>query len=451
MKGFLLDLNRCTGCHACRLACSIENELETGKSWRQIYTFNAQHIPEVSRFHLSLACQHCADPACMKACPALAYSRDASTGAVLVDAELCIGCRYCSWACPFDAPRYDRGSGTVAKCTLCHHRLEEGKMPACTSLCPTGALQFAELDGVDGTEHVDGFPETRMQPAMRFVPLRHGRTGPELTGVPELDPGMRWPNSPALNPPVRIAVRSEWSLIVFTLGAALLVAMIAASAAGSVFIYPSEFLLASLAVIGVSSLHLGHPLRGWRAVLNPRHSWLSREILCFLAFTVMAALMLLLPGGRNLALPAALAGFIALFCIDHVYARVAAGSGVWLHSAGALLTGLFLYGLLTHDALPASIAGLIKLALFSFRKNWTGGDWRPAATILRLSLGFILPLATWKVQFDWLLPAVMVAEVIDRSEFYLDLDIPSPHRQVILDLRQHLALRSPKPTGARES
>jgi len=438
MKGFLLDLNRCTGCHACRLACGIENGLEPGKSWRQIYTFNAQRIPEVSRFHLSLACQHCADPACMRACPALAYSRDWATGAVLVDADLCIGCRYCSWACPFDAPRYDSDSGTVAKCTLCRHRLEEGKAPACTSLCPTGALQFAELEGVNGTEHVDGYPQTRMRPAMRFVPLRHRRTGPEITGVTEKDPGMPARLPPAQGLSAKIAVRSEWSLVVFTLGAALLVAMAAASAAGAIFINPSGFLLTALAVITVSSMHLGRPLRGWRAILNVRHSWLSREILCFLAFTVLAALMLLIPGGRDLALPAALAGLLALLCMDQVYARVAARGGVWLHSAGALLTGLFLYGLLTHDALVAGVAGLAKLALYAFRKNWTGGRWRPVATTLRLSLGFILPLATWNAGLDWVLPAVVAAEVIDRAEFYLDLDIRTPRHQIELDLRKHL-------------
>jgi Fe-S-cluster-containing dehydrogenase component len=104
-NSFLFDPNRCTGCGACRLACSIENQLEPERSWRRIDTFNRTRHPGVPLYHLSLACNHCAEPACMFACPALAYSRDEKSGAVLLDEGKCIGCRYCAWACPYDAPR----------------------------------------------------------------------------------------------------------------------------------------------------------------------------------------------------------------------------------------------------------------------------------------------------------------------------------------------------------
>ena len=143
-KGFVFDINKCTGCQACSIACEIENELEPGADWRQVTTFNERHVPGVLSFHLSVACNHCVDPPCMKNCPALAYSKDAVTGAVTVDPDLCIGCRYCTWACPYDAPRFNTASGVVEKCTFCQHRLEDGLEPACVTSCPTGALKLAD-------------------------------------------------------------------------------------------------------------------------------------------------------------------------------------------------------------------------------------------------------------------------------------------------------------------
>ncbi|MCK5489102.1 MAG: 4Fe-4S binding protein, partial [Gemmatimonadetes bacterium] len=106
-SAFVFDPNRCTGCQACELACSIENELGPDRSWREVVTFNDASVPGVPRFHLSLACNHCAEPACMHSCPALAYEREASSGAILLDPDRCIGCRYCSWTCPYGAPRFE--------------------------------------------------------------------------------------------------------------------------------------------------------------------------------------------------------------------------------------------------------------------------------------------------------------------------------------------------------
>ena len=77
MRGaFVFDPNRCTGCQACELACSIENQLGPDRSWRSVLTFNERALPGVPLFHLSLACNHCEEPACMHSCPALAYERD---------------------------------------------------------------------------------------------------------------------------------------------------------------------------------------------------------------------------------------------------------------------------------------------------------------------------------------------------------------------------------------
>jgi len=437
MKGFILDLNRCTGCQACRLACSIENELGAELSWRAVYTFNLHGHPQAPRFHLSLGCQHCAEPACLQGCPCGAYSRDAVTGAVLVDDGLCIGCNYCSWICPYDAPRVTQGAKPISKCTLCNHRLHEGKNPSCATLCPTGALRYDELLPEQGSALVPGVPVTDLEPAIRFTPLRAAGTIPELSAVPvgaAKSAVFRGLDSSA---PGKATLRSEWPLVLFTLGTALLVAVAAAAFSGVVEVYPDSFLLAGLGVIGVSALHLGPWHRGWRAIFNLRRSWLSREIFCYLLFLALATGMLY-PAAHfeTLGWPAVLAGFASLYCIDRVYEAVSRSLRSRLHSARSLLTGLFLFGIITLHPVVAGMTGLGKLILYAYRQPWAMSKGRLLASFFRLGVGFVIPLAVWRVYPGLVLPAVLAGELIDRCEYYLDLDIRTPQRQIATDLRR---------------
>ena len=178
-KGFIFDVNKCTGCSACQLACTIENQVSPQIVWRQINTFNPSKFPGIPVFHHSLACNHCIDPPCMAHCPALAYSKDPKTGAVTIDDAKCIGCKYCSWACPYDAPQYNVSLGVVEKCTFCAHRLDVGLAPACVALCPTGALQVGEYTSEGERETVEGFPSNGARPAIEFIPLEESRVHPE--------------------------------------------------------------------------------------------------------------------------------------------------------------------------------------------------------------------------------------------------------------------------------
>ena len=114
-KAFSLDLNRCTGCGACVIACTTENSRRQTLNWREVYTFNEIHLPGVPLFNFSLGCNHCASPACVRACPALAVTKDPHTGAVIINPEHCLGCKYCTWACPYDAPRFNAASGVTEK------------------------------------------------------------------------------------------------------------------------------------------------------------------------------------------------------------------------------------------------------------------------------------------------------------------------------------------------
>ncbi|MFH1762567.1 MAG: 4Fe-4S dicluster domain-containing protein [Gemmatimonadota bacterium] len=144
--GFKLDLARCVGCGACVLACRIENQLPAAVSWRRTLQVNGPRIGGGPTYHLSVACHHCENPPCTRACPSGALRKRAD-GLVLLDADRCLGCRYCQMACPFGAPSFDAAVGVVTKCHLCHHRLAQGLPPACVAACPTEALGHIPTGG----------------------------------------------------------------------------------------------------------------------------------------------------------------------------------------------------------------------------------------------------------------------------------------------------------------
>ena len=121
----------CMGCHACEVACKQEHGLNVGP--RLI------HVIEKSPDFIPVYCRQCAKPPCRDACPVGAISRNES-GIVLIDNDLCIGCRECIDACPFGAMQYEEELEVAIKCDLCLERLASGKKPACLSVCPTGCI-----------------------------------------------------------------------------------------------------------------------------------------------------------------------------------------------------------------------------------------------------------------------------------------------------------------------
>ena len=429
-RGFLFDLDRCTGCHACVLACSTENELDWETSWRQIVTFNEEHEPTLPTFHLSLACNHCADAPCMRHCPALAIRRDDSTAAVLIEADRCIGCKYCSWACPYDAPRFDSTAQVMGKCTSCNHRLTEGREPACVELCPTTALGFGSLEG---EALVPGFPDTPAQPAIRFLSSGKEPSAPECTwqlpeaelaafaGAPEADSA--------------ISLRSEWPLWIFTSLTAALVGWTWATWFGARGPGAATFLVLALAAAAASTLHLGRKLRAWRAVLNLRRSWLSREIAGFGTFVVLGALHLW-SEQTWLGLPVAVAGLLTLFSIDRVYDLVRPRGALRLHSADTVSVAAALTALLACSIPAFALLAGAKLVLYVQRKRTNGRRTPTMCTPLRM-VGLVLPLLflitmpeAWP---GWAILTFALGEAIDRAELYEELEVVSPRRQVRLD------------------
>ena len=157
------DTFLCTACKGCQVACKCWNDLpsslelnshkfsgsyqnppDLGSETRLIMTFNEKEggSKGVEWAFGRRSCQHCTNAACVDICPAGALYRDPETGMVTTDESKCIGCQYCSSACPFDVPRYHGPKGTINKCTGCVDRIANGMAPACVTSCQAGALQF---------------------------------------------------------------------------------------------------------------------------------------------------------------------------------------------------------------------------------------------------------------------------------------------------------------------
>src|SRR5487761_2123475 len=165
--GMLIDTAQCkTGCNDCVTACNKENGLSGGtlptdSQW--IRKIDIKDISSGRETSLPMMCQHCEEPPCVDVCPTGASFKRAD-GIVLVDKHRCIGCRYCMMACPYKArsfvheplhdqnPDVPRGKGTVESCTLCVHRVDAGKKPACAEACPNKAILFGDLN--DATSEI---------------------------------------------------------------------------------------------------------------------------------------------------------------------------------------------------------------------------------------------------------------------------------------------------------
>jgi len=215
--GLVIDLDICVGCHACAVNCK---EWNTGGISAPLTDtdpygadpdgvwFNRVHTFEVigedneggRTVHFPKSCLHCDDAPCVTVCPTGASYKREEDGIVLVSPDTCIGCKLCSWACPYGAREYDETEGIMKKCTMCVDRIynenlpEEDRVPACVSTCPTGARHFGDLNDPksDVSKLVaarDGYalmPEQGCKPVNRYLPPRPRKPEGEAAKAPRM-------------------------------------------------------------------------------------------------------------------------------------------------------------------------------------------------------------------------------------------------------------------------
>ena len=442
-KGFFFDLNKCVGCHACVVACQIENGKDQSLPWREISTYNSFQHPDLPVFHYSLACNHCEDAPCMVNCPAAAFVKEEGLNMISHIADKCIGCKYCTWACPYDAPKFLNAKGVVEKCTLCQHRLAEYKKPACANLCPTGALDYKEIE-IKPRQRIIGFTEKAIGPSIEIVELRRKNAPKQHKELTEKEK-QQFIN---IQPPIlsKVNLKVEWILVVFTMLISGLTAYFSAGVTGFIEINPLLFIGSGIAGLVLSSIHLGKKARAWRAILNIRNSWLSREVLFFGWFLGFGIVWFVFPQVVYLGYAAALSGFAAAWSVDKVYHVGEKTTRLDLHSASTFLTTLFFVSVLTHNVVFIWLIFSLKVLLYVYRKIYFKihhklFDWY--FTFVRILIGFILPLVLVygfrQNQPLLILMILFIGEIIDRIEFYLELEIISPKNQIRTDMLKALS------------
>ena len=416
--GFYFNADNCISCHACEAACSEKNDLPAHIAFRSVGYVEGGNYPAYQRLNISMACNHCDDPVCLKGCPTRAYTKFAEYGAVLQDPDICFGCGYCTWVCPYNAPQLDTRAGHVSKCNMCVDRLEVGLKPACAAACLAGALDFGIME--TKPEHRDqletripGFPSPDItHPNIRFqqtrslpramtrpdsMPIRYERSGKQGESyLPRVDETRRMRTWNLKNLGTR-----ENPLVVFTLVSQAVIGAFIVLFLGpllglqtlSMQSHPVAMPLTLFGLIGIqtlalvlSTLHLGRPHRFYRAFNNLRYSPVSREVAGIAvfynfvgAYSLLCALPMLfgwLPDGLLAALVqvsgwgAVLSGLAALYFMHRIY-RIAARP-FWNH--WQVLTSF--YGSML------TLGPLLIVAVYAGVQHYYGLAWQETAASL---------------------------------------------------------------------
>lgn len=358
--GFFFTADNCIGCHACEAACSEKNDNPAHIAFRSVGYVEGGSYPDYQRLNISMACNHCDDPVCLKGCPTRAYSKHVEYGAVLQDPETCFGCGYCTWVCPYNAPQLDPVKGQVSKCNMCVDRLEVGLKPACVSACVGNALDFGVIENTPENREqcktsIPGFPDPEItHPNIRFqqtktLPIEMSRTDTMPVKYHRDDKGNYKPvvdqkagkakhwNFGKLN-------SRENPLVLFTLFAqaaygTFLITFMAALLgvpAFKRFMASDMFLPLTIAAVAMTAFallmsvtHLGKPFRFYRGFNNLRYSPMARE-------------------GFGLAMFSAGTGITALFALP---------SNQWLNTLSVDWLGLDIAALTADLNMPLLVNG----------------------------------------------------------------------------------------------
>jgi Fe-S-cluster-containing dehydrogenase component/formate-dependent nitrite reductase membrane component NrfD len=401
---FVIDNRRCIGCHACSTACKSENSVPVGVNRTWVKYVEKGTFPATRRYFQVTRCNHCANPPCVPICPTAAMYRRRD-GIVEFDSALCIGCKACLQACPYDAIHIDPESGTAAKCHFCAHRTDVGLEPACVVVCPVHAILAGDMDDPASevaralaTESVGvRKPEQGTRPKLFYIQPEETAILPMLAAQ---DAGSLWATAPqgedwrgpiqvgegrmagallrsaaapreTYNAPHRVPW--HWQVPAYLVTKAIGAGMFAIAAAGvALHLLPATALFTTIASLfsllliaattGLLVWDLDRPDRFWTILTRPQwRSWLVRGAWVLIAFSAAALLFLLghLSGSASLSSavtwPGVVLAILAAVYTAFLFAQ-AEGRDLW--QSALLPWHLFV------QALMAGAAGLLILGLF---------------------------------------------------------------------------------------
>jgi formate dehydrogenase iron-sulfur subunit len=287
---FEVDLDACSGCKSCVAACHNLNGLDETETWRDVgQLIDTGYTAGPAIQHVTTACHHCLEPACLDGCPVMAYEKDPVTGIVKHLDDQCIGCQYCILKCPYDAPKFNADLGIVRKCDMCSDRLAVGEAPACVQSCPTNAISIKIVDTEDVREKTRDMQFLTGAPEPDYtLPTTNYKTTRDLSMARSADEHRVVPEHAHL-PLVIMLVLTQLSVGGFLLGW-LLEQLDPQAFTGTLrSVHAAVSLSLGMLALGASTLHLGRPMYAFRAVIGLRTSWLSREIVGFGMFAKLAA------------------------------------------------------------------------------------------------------------------------------------------------------------------
>ncbi|MDR1856807.1 MAG: dimethylsulfoxide reductase subunit B [Desulfovibrio sp.] len=189
-------MSSCSGCKTCMVSCMDKNDLPIGVKWRRVTEFTGgewMQRPDgtfgqnVFAYYVSMSCNHCDDPICVKVCPTTAMHRN-EHNIVTVDHNKCVGCRYCEMNCPYSAPQFNAELGKMTKCDFCYDKQLKGETPTCVAACPMRAIKFGEFEELKKmygeSQYIAPLPNPALtKPRLTMIPSRNAKPGGSTEGM----------------------------------------------------------------------------------------------------------------------------------------------------------------------------------------------------------------------------------------------------------------------------
>lgn len=184
--GFYINQSLCIGCKACMIACKDKNDLDVGRNYRRVYSYedgsyneglNGEVQPNVKSFYFSISCNHCSSPKCLPICPTGAITKNKENGVVTINQSICAGTQLCVKACPYGSPQYNDKVFKTNKCDFCIDLQKKGEDPVCVATCPMRAIEFGPIEELrkkyGKTNQILGMPDPSItEPNIVITPHR---------------------------------------------------------------------------------------------------------------------------------------------------------------------------------------------------------------------------------------------------------------------------------------